>query len=209
MSSTISERTKILVAEDSLVERVKLSGLLSSWGYDVFEAADGVEAWKTFEEHKFSIVLTDWQMPKLDGIELTQRIRRKENTGIVYIVLLTARSASADAIKAMNFGADAFLTKPALPDELRARIQAGERILRLEKKLQQRSRELMDAQARLFEAEKLEGIAQLAAGMAHEINNPLSVVSGSLDNFSLTFDALFELADLCQQALPRLRDTAS
>ena len=198
---------RILLAEDSASERVKLSGLLTTWGYDVYEAADGVEAWDLFEQHGFSFVLSDWQMPEIDGIELTKRIREKEDTGIVYIVLLTARSAIADVVTAMEYGADAFLTKPAVPDELRARIQAGERILRLEKKLERRNQQLMDAQTLLFEAEKLEGIAQLAAGMAHEINNPLSIVSGSLDNFALAFGSLFRLAESAEAVLPDLGES--
>ncbi|MEO2032928.1 MAG: response regulator [Planctomycetaceae bacterium] len=186
---------KILIAEDSATTRTALAGMLSSWGFDVCQVADGAAAWKEFEQFVFPIVLTDWQMPEVDGMELIRRIRAQENTGFVYTILLTARAATSDVVWGMEHGADAYLVKPADPDELRARIQAGVRIVQLEQRLERRRQELVDAETQILEAEKLAGIGQLAAGMAHEVNNPIAVVSGNLDVFSKAIRSLLDVLD--------------
>ena len=126
---------RVLLAEDSVTTRAALAGMLSSWGFDVCQAVDGMQAWHAFEEEVFPIVLTDWQMPEVDGLELIRRIRAKENTGFVYTILLTARSSVSDVVSGIDQGADAYLVKPANPDELRARIRAGIRIVQLERRL--------------------------------------------------------------------------
>lgn len=195
MSTPESERIKILIAEDSVTTRTALSGMLNSWDYDVCEVADGAQAWQEFDKEVYRIVLTDWQMPDVDGLELIRRIRAKENTGFVYTILLTARSATSDVVSAMADGADAYLIKPAEPEELRARIRAGVRIVKLERKLERRRQELLDVRTRILEAEKLAGIGQLAAGMAHEVNNPIAVVSGNIDVFARGIQSLLEILD--------------
>lgn len=193
---------RILLAEDSVTMRTALAGMLSKWGFDVHQVPDGAQAWEEFDRQVFPIVLTDWQMPEMDGLELIRRIRAKENTGFVYTILLTARSATSDVVWGMDHGADAYLVKPADPDELRARIQAGVRILQLEQKLERRRQQLQDARTQVFEAEKLAGIGQLAAGMAHEVNNPIAIVSGNLDIFSNGISALLAVLDAWEQARP-------
>ncbi len=195
MSTPESERIKILIAEDSATTRTALSGMLKSWDYDICEVADGAQAWDVFDKEVYRIVLTDWQMPDVDGLELIRRIRAKENTGFVYTILLTARSATADVVSAMADGADAYLIKPVEPEELRARIQAGVRIVNLERKLERRRQELLDVRTQVLEAEKLAGIGQLAAGMAHEVNNPIAVVSGNFDVFAQGIRSLLEVLD--------------
>ncbi len=195
MSTPESERVKILIAEDSATTRTALSGMLKSWDYDVCEVADGSQAWDEFDKEVYRIVLTDWQMPDVDGLELIRRIRAKEDTGFVYTILLTARSATADVVSAMADGADAYLIKPVEPEELRARIRAGVRIVKLERKLERRRRELLDVRTQVLEAEKLAGIGQLAAGMAHEVNNPIAVVSGNIDVFAKGIRSLLEVVD--------------
>lgn len=195
MSNPESERIKILIAEDSATTRTALTGMLKSWEYDVCDVADGAQAWDEFDKEVYRIVLTDWQMPDVDGLELIRRIRAKEDTGFVYTILLTARSATADVVSAMADGADAYLIKPADPEELRARIQAGVRIVKLERRLERRRQELLDARTQILEAEKLAGIGQLAAGMAHEVNNPIAVVSGNIDIFAKGIHSLLEILD--------------
>ena len=133
---------KILVAEDDRVSRRLLESRLRKWGYEVTAAADGAEAWKIFQEEQFSMVISDWMMPKIDGIELLQRIRSAKNRGYVYTIILTARSDKEDILKAMNSGADDFITKPFDKDELSARLKVGLRITSLEQNLAQRNHEL-------------------------------------------------------------------
>lgn len=195
MPPTQADQLKILLAEDSITTRTALAGMLSSWGFDVFQAPDGAQAWEEFNRQVYPIVLTDWQMPEMDGPELIGHIRAKEDTGFVYTILLTARSATSDVVRGMDHGADAYLVKPANPEELRARIQAGVRIVQLEQRLERRRQQLQDARTQVFEAEKLAGIGQLAAGMAHEVNNPIAVVSANLEIFASGIRALLDILD--------------
>ncbi len=195
---------KVLLAEDGLTMRRLLSSQLESWGYEVTIAEDGAAAWKEFEKSHFPLVLTDWVMPEVDGLELIRRIRAREQSEYVYIVLLTARSAREDLVEAMEAGADDFLGKPCNPKELRVRLRAGERIIGLERTLVEKNRQLMEAQAALVQTEKLAGVGQLAAGMAHEINNPIAFVSNNLAVLQRDVHALLELVDLYGESLPTI-----
>jgi signal transduction histidine kinase len=164
---------KILIADDDGVSRRLLQSYLQKWGYEVTAAADGAEAWRLFEGAVFPFVITDWMMPELDGPGLLRRIRSTRRPGYVYAILLTAKIQKEDLVAGMEAGADDFLSKPFDRDELRVRISAGERIIRLEQNLR-------DAQATLIQTEKLASLGRLAAGMAHEINNPISYVINNL-----------------------------
>lgn len=122
--------TKVLVADDDLPTRMLLRAAMNQWGYDVIEAGDGEEAWEIL--HKESpppmLLVVDWLMPKLDGIELTKRI--KENLNFhPYIILLTQVTGTPNIVKALEAGADEFLTKPFNMAELRSRLSVGAKIL--------------------------------------------------------------------------------
>lgn len=135
---------KVLIAEDDPNSRLLLRHCLTQWGYQVAEAQDGVEAWQLFQQQPFTLVISDWMMPRLDGMELLRRIRALQRPGYVYTILLTARSQKEDLVEGMSAGADDFLTKPFDPDELRVRLRAGERIIRLEETLIEQNRQLSD-----------------------------------------------------------------
>jgi len=164
---------KILIADDDSVSRHFLQYYLEKWGYDVSAAQDGAEAWRLFEGGVFRMVITDWMMPDLDGAGLIRRIRASQRPGYVYAILLSARSQKEDLVEGMEAGADDFLTKPFDRDELRVRLRAGERIIRLE-------HHLRETQAALIQSEQLAGLGRLAAGVAHEINNPISYVMNNI-----------------------------
>ncbi len=164
---------KILIADDDVVSRRLLQSYLQKWGYEVTAAQDGAEAWRIFEQGLFTMVITDWMMPQIDGSGLLRRIRASQRPGYVYAILLTAKSQKADLVEGMEAGADDFLTKPFDRDELRVRLRAGERIIRLE-------HHLRETQAALIQTEQLAGLGRLAAGVAHEINNPISFVINNL-----------------------------
>jgi two-component system NtrC family sensor kinase len=146
----------------------------------VTSAPNGAEAWRLFVAGGFPLVISDWMMPEVDGLELIRRIRAASTPGYVFTILVTARSETQDVVQGMEAGADDFLTKPYERDELRVRLRAGERIIRLEQHLEEQNRALRETQAALVQSEKLATIAQLAAGMAHEINNPISFVTNNL-----------------------------
>ena len=123
---------KVLIADDDPISRKLLQSYLQKWGCEVTAAEHGGEAWACFQRDEFPVVITDWMMPELDGVELVRRIRSEPRTGYVYVILLTAKGQKEDLVEGMNAGADDFLTKPFDRDELRVRLRAGERIVELE-----------------------------------------------------------------------------
>jgi two-component system, NtrC family, sensor kinase len=170
----------ILIADDEPISRRLLQSYLERWGHEVAQAGTGAEAWELFERGRFPVVISDWMMPEMDGLELIRRIRTSQRPGYVYAILLTAKTQKTDLIEGMEAGADDFLTKPFDRDELRVRLRAGERIIQLEQSLAEQNRALREAQAALVQSEKLASLGQLAAGVAHEINNPIAYVTNNL-----------------------------
>ncbi|QDV47613.1 Sensor protein ZraS [Stieleria neptunia] len=171
---------KILIADDSAMMRHVLVESLKQWDYEIVATENGAEAWERYQKERFPLVLSDWMMPEMDGLELVSRIRSSQSTDYTYIILLTAKSEKEDLVHAMEAGADDFLIKPCDTEELRVRVREGERIIRLEQSLAEQNRRLRETQAALVQSEKLAGLGQLAAGMAHEINNPISIVANNL-----------------------------
>jgi len=137
---------KVLIAEDEPVSRRLLEGALSRWGYNVLIAADGLEAWKILQ-HPDSpmLIVLDWLMPGLDGVELCRRARQEARLSSAYILLLTSRTAKEDIVQGLEAGADDYVTKPFDTAELRARIQVGARLVSLQSALAERVRELEGA----------------------------------------------------------------
>jgi len=140
---------KILIAEDEAVSRRLLQSYLQKWGHEVVVAEDGAAAWRTFQADEFPMVITDWMMPEMDGVDLIRLIRESERSFHVYVILLTARSQKEDVVEGMEAGADDFVTKPFDRDELRVRLRVGERVSALEAKLAEQTRELNELRAAL------------------------------------------------------------
>lgn len=139
---------RVLVAEDERITRMSLQRHLEAWGHEVTVSEDGAAAWDVFQSGEFDAVLTDWQMPRMDGLELVRRIRAADVPRFVYVVLLTSRSETDDLIAGLDAGANDFLKKPFDRGELRARLNAGQRIIDLERALaQQNDRMRRDLQA--------------------------------------------------------------
>jgi sigma-B regulation protein RsbU (phosphoserine phosphatase) len=127
---------KTLIAEDDRELRETLSFLLRFEGHDVVEAANGLEAWHEFERSRFTLVLSDWMMPQLDGLELCRRIRETERPYYPYVILLTALKGKDHFLQAMRAGIDDFISKPFDVDELRAKLHVAERIVTLQDRVQ-------------------------------------------------------------------------
>jgi diguanylate cyclase (GGDEF)-like protein len=124
---------KILVADDDQVSLMMMRRMLVQTGYDVVTAQDGWTAVESIlEENGPRLLLLDWMMPELSGPEVCKAIRTRSGQGYIYIVLLTAKDSKADLIAGLEAGADDYLTKPCHPEELRARLRTGQRVLRLE-----------------------------------------------------------------------------
>jgi two-component system, cell cycle response regulator len=130
-------RTKVLVVEDSPVYRRLITGHLEEWGFRVSIAKNGMEAWNILQEPDTpKLVLMDWIMPGMDGVDLCRKLRsRSSSDSYVYIILLTAKDAKGDLLQAMEAGADDYLAKPFDELELRARLLVGSRILQLHEEL--------------------------------------------------------------------------
>ena len=205
MRPSDGEGLKVLMAEDSSTMRLLLREQLKEWGLDVIVAEDGAQAWELFKQHQMSLVLTDWIMPNVDGLELIRRIRAHPTEHYVYVILLTAKSEKEDLVHAMDAGADDFLVKPCDNQELRVRLREGTRILKLEQTLAEKNLAIRNAQAALVQNEKLASLGQLAAGMAHEVNNPISYVTNNLAVLQRDLTSVFEIVDAYRNCLGDLQ----
>lgn len=124
--------TKVLIVDDDEISRDLLQNALVQAQHQVVAAADGRQALALLEREPVRLVITDWEMPGLDGIELCRAIRRRDFGGYVYTILLTSHGTSAEIVEGMSAGADDFIVKPFNHAELMARLRAGERVLSLE-----------------------------------------------------------------------------
>jgi two-component system, cell cycle response regulator len=132
---TVADKLAILLVEDDRITRRLVARLLRRAGYEVEEATDGAEALARIQQKFFPILITDWEMPQMDGPTLCKRIRALELPGYVYSLLLTARDSKEHTIAGLEAGADDYLTKPLHEAELFARLKTGARIVALEQNL--------------------------------------------------------------------------
>jgi sigma-B regulation protein RsbU (phosphoserine phosphatase) len=119
----------ILVAEDDNVSRRILHRNLTRLGHTVAEAGNGAEAWTILQRESIRIVVSDWMMPEMSGLELCRRVRARTDANYIYFILLTARQGDENHREAMAAGVDDFLTKPLDREELETRLRVAERIL--------------------------------------------------------------------------------
>jgi DNA-binding response OmpR family regulator len=128
-------RLKVLIADDDPPTRILLRAAISQWGYEVIEAKDGGEAWQILEtDNAPKLLILDWLMPVLNGIDLCTRIKQ-ELPFRPYIILLTQISGTENIIRGLEAGADQFLSKPFNMHELRSRLAVGRRIVDYENQL--------------------------------------------------------------------------
>jgi DNA-binding response OmpR family regulator len=118
----ITEKMKILVAEDSATVRRLVSARLVADGYDVVEAADGERALDLAVSERPAALVLDKVMPKLDGFEVVRRLREREDTRTLPIVMLTERSGEEDVMGGLSLGVDDYMPKPFSPRELSMRL---------------------------------------------------------------------------------------
>ena len=136
---------RILIADDDPVARRILENAVGGLGHDVHLAEDGDAAWAILEREPIDVLVTDWVMPGMDGLELCRRVRAREQGTFLYVMLVSTRSSREDVVAGIMAGADDFLTKPYDRSELRARLHAAERVVALERSLAERVRELEHA----------------------------------------------------------------
>ena len=151
---------RVLVVDDDLAMLKLLSKYLTAGGYEVFTASSGKDALAILHREAPPIVLSDWNMPEMDGIELCRAIRAIEGMSLIYIIILTAQSNKECVVEALEAGANDFLNKPFHHQELIARLNAGMRVIQLEAGLLRERRELRKINAELATLnQKLEQMA--------------------------------------------------
>ncbi|MCG8608625.1 diguanylate cyclase [bacterium] len=184
----ISQDFPILVVEDNPESRLLLEKTFDRVGNNFLSVTNGREAIAAFEERFYPIVVTDWMMPEMDGIELCQTLRKRIANGYVYILVLTARDSTKEIVTGLEAGADDYLTKPFSAAELLARLKTAQRILELEKTLKQANEEirilsitdpLTGTYNRGYLAERLPEEIQ----RANRYNHPLSIILCDIDRF--------------------------
>jgi sigma-B regulation protein RsbU (phosphoserine phosphatase) len=164
----MDEKDKILIVEDEPDTLFILTKLLEKNNYEVMSARNGKEALKVIEGFDPQVVLADWTMPEMDGIELCNRLKSTEKYKLVYYIILTARTSLRDRVKGLDLGADDFLLKPTENQELLARIRSGVRIYKLQNELKN--------------VEHSKALIEMACTLGHKMNNPLSGLVMSIKN---------------------------
>jgi sigma-B regulation protein RsbU (phosphoserine phosphatase) len=164
----LTEKDKILVVEDERDTRFILEKLLTKNNFEVMTANNGQEALRMLDTFMPKVILADWTMPIMDGLELCNQIKSNEKNKIIYFIILTARTSLRDRVTGLDLGADDFLMKPIENQELVARIKSGIRIFNLQKELKA--------------IEHSKAVVELACTIGHKINNPLSSLKIAMNN---------------------------
>jgi DNA-binding response OmpR family regulator len=161
---------KILIAEDEKISRRILETTLIKDGHDVVAVEDGVKALDSVEKEVPDMLITDWMMPDLDGVELCSRVRALDLPSYIYIIFLTALTQKEKIIEGLDAGADDYITKPFERTELLARVRAGERVIQLERSLRQKNNELSEALACVKELKGLLPICMFCKKIRNDEN---------------------------------------
>lgn len=151
---------RALVADDDRTTAAIVAASLRQWHFDVTIASTGTAAWDLLVRDQPPICILDWMMPGCDGPELCRRIRREPALARSYVILLTSRDAGADRIAGLDAGADDYLVKPFVHEELRARVHVGARVVGIQQQLADRVQELESA---LATVKQLEGMLPICS----------------------------------------------
>ena len=150
-----------LVADDDRIAAAVLAKTLTQWEFDVTVVADGAEAWRHLRVAVApTLAVLDWMMPGLNGAEVCRHVREDMPLANMYLVLLTSLEGRGHIVAGLEAGADDYVTKPFDPDELRARIHVGVRVLNLQEKLAER---VTDLQAALANVKQLHGLLPICS----------------------------------------------
>ncbi len=183
----------ILIVEDNPVSLKILEMIIKNAGYEVIPARDGSQALNILKENFIPIVITDWVMPEMDGLELCREIRQMNFSGYVYIIFFTTKDSKGDIVAGLEAGADEYLTKPVEPNELFARLNTAKRILELESSLKKKNAEIRilsitDPLTGAFNRVYLNEQFPLEIKKFFRYRHPLSMIMCDIDKFKTIND---------------------
>lgn len=179
---------KILVADDDAISRLILTDALRGLGHEVVATRDGVEAWAAWRDGHFPLVISDWVMPRLDGLDLCRRIREEQRAGYTYFILLTAKQGKESYLAGMAAGAHDFIHKPFEEEQLSTRLRVAVRIIELQAALLA-TQEALRVQATRDALTGLENRSAVLDGLDLELARsvrggvPLGVILTDIDHF--------------------------
>jgi len=180
---------KILLVEDSYIERTKLGSFMTDWGFEYSGVGSGTEAVKLLEgPNPPDLVLLDWMLPGIDGLDVLRRIRKISQGNYIYTVMLTGKNQKKDRITAMDAGADDYLSKPVDASELRSRILVGKRIIELQQSL--RFAATHDFLTTLLNRAEILAALEREVARGTRDDKPASIILADIDHFKRVNDTL-------------------
>ena len=191
---------RILLAEDDAVSSKMMYHMLTEWGYEVLLAKDGDEAWEIMKQDDYpTLVILDWLMPGIDGVEVCRRIRQRHREPYVYIVMVTIRGETNSIVRGLETGADDYLAKPFDPAELRVRLRAGRRLLELQERLIEarealKHRATRDLLTGLSNRSEILDLLEQEMARARRGGEPFTVLMADLDRFKSINDTYGHMA---------------
>ena len=195
-----AERPRVLIAEDDTITRLILKHWIQRWGYEVVVVDNGQDAWQILQQERPpEVVIIDWGMPGIDGIELCRRLRDKSRSYYHYILMVTGRTEELDVVHALESGADDCLGKPFAEPELRARLLVATRILALQNELihareELRAQAMRDGLTGLWNRTAFLDLCKHELDRAARTNGRTGLLMLDLDNFKLVNDTYGHLA---------------
>lgn len=202
----------VMVVEDTLASLKLITEMLTNAGYRVLPADSGELALASIANHPPELILLDIKMPGMDGFEVMRKLQQNEETRVIPVMFLSAMTEAAQRLEGLRLGAVDFLTKPFDHEEVLARVHTQITLSRTRIQLERHAEEiqltnqlLLRAQEQLMQSEKMAGIGQLAAGVAHELNNPIGFIQsnlGTLTDYVERLLSIIDAAEHCAESCP-------
>ena len=213
MTDTLAEgqprQPFVLIVDDNPVQRRLARAALEAFGMRAEEATDGLRGVEAFERGEHDMVLLDVVMPGLDGFAVCERMRRCGRRPTTPILMMTSLDDTASIERAYQCGATDFIVKPLRPAVLGHRLRYMLRNAQMSEELARSEKRIDEARNQLLQSEKMASIGQLAAGVAHEINNPIGYVSSNLGSLESYLEQVFEVIEVYKGAECAIGDTAA